>query len=100
MTQKTYNDDVKTERNPTAMEELLNRFNYNNDRLSSLAEGLENFGHKLANTNHPKPEQTQAKMSALIQNDGVMSELERKLNMMDGFITRMEETGKKISELV
>jgi hypothetical protein len=101
MTQKTYTEGEKiSDRQPTAMEQLLNRFIHNNDRLGNLTEGFENLGHKLANTNHPKPESPQAKMAALVQNDGVLSDLERRLNAMDGFIARLEETGKKISELV
>lgn len=99
MTQKTYTDqpDVKA---TTAMEQLLERFSKNIDRLDYLTGGFEGMGHKLMNTNHPKPETTSAKMAALVQNEGILSELEVKLNRMDGFITRLEETGKKISELI
>jgi hypothetical protein len=100
MIQKTYTDEPVANKQATAMEQLLNRFNHNNERLANLTEGFENLGHKLANTNHPKPESPQVKLAALVQNDGVLSELEIKLNSMDGFIARLEETGKKISELI
>jgi hypothetical protein len=101
MTQNAYRDEPVMNKQPTTLEQLFGRFNVQLERLEMFANGLENFGHKLSDTNRPKPDPIdKIQTSALVQNDGVLSELEIKLNKQEACINRLEETGKKISELV
>ncbi|HRP33528.1 MAG TPA: hypothetical protein PKV73_16645 [Agriterribacter sp.] len=100
MTNATYAAKETADRKPTAIEDLLARFETNLEKLSRVAEGMENFGHRLSNTNYPQPETSQAKMAAVHQNEGLLLELELKINRLDSIISHLQATGQKISELI
>ena len=102
MTQNTYrNDEPVMDKQSTTLEKLFGRFNVQLERLDMIANGFENFGHRLSDTNRPKADPIQkAGTSALVQSEGILSELEIKLNQQEAYIIRLEETGKKISDLI
>lgn len=101
MVQNTYRDEPVMDKKSTTIEQLFGRLNVQLERLEMFANGLENFGHKLSDTNRPKVDPIQkVATAALVQNEGLLSELERKLNQQEACINRLEEIGKKISDLI
>lgn len=99
MTQTTYVQNTAQAKS-TAMDELLNRLGAAVDRVRYFTDGIENFGHKISNTNYPPQESVGAKISAIHQTEGVLSNLEQKINSLEMLTARLEETGKKLSELI
>lgn len=101
MTQANYaKHEVATDRKTTAIEDLLARFETNLEKLSRVANGVEAFGNKLSNTNYPQAESPQAQMAAVHQNEGILLELELKINRLDLLISDLQATGQKISDLI
>lgn len=102
MTQSNYRDETLMNKHSTIMEQMFGRLNTGLEKLGMITDGYENIGHRLSNTDRPKADDTisSAKMSSLVQADGLLSELDMKLNRMESFINRLEETGKKLSELI
>ena len=99
MTQKSYQGEVKAERE-TVAQKLMYKFSAQLGRLSTSIEDLERIGHRVANTNYPKPEESEMKVAAQVQHDGFLSELEVDLNRLESHNVRLEELVKKLSELI
>lgn len=85
----------------TTTSKLFNDFSIQISRINNATEDLEGIGHRIANTNFPTPEQDKQPVSAaLVQQDGILSELEIKINKFKGYNDRLEELVKKLSQLI
>lgn len=96
----TANYVAKEEKSQPAMQALLSRFASNLEKLGNISDAFENLGHRLSNTNYPTADTPQAKIASVHQNEGILSELELKVNRLDSLISRLEEVNKKMGEII
>lgn len=100
MTTQSYQPKQSNEGLQSVCNSLITRFRGQLERLGRNASELENIGHKLKNTNYPRAEEGIKGDKTKVTEDGFLPDIDLLLNRLESHNDNMEETLKKLSELI